>query len=142
MATAALLPGFGIAALGLLEERGEDAGEGDYRRNAEEDDARGAPERHIAGGAGLLRDVGKRQRAADDREEGEGDGEDVERASHGLSLGYVVEINGEHNYAAADRRLKSPPSGSYGLGDASWGVSAGTLYQRPRRLQAILPGRA
>jgi hypothetical protein len=77
------------AALGLLEERGENARQGDDGRDAEEDDAAGAPEGGVAGGAGLLRDVGEGQRAADECEESERGGEDVEVASHGLSLGYV-----------------------------------------------------
>jgi len=47
------------AALGLLEERGEDAEEGDDQRDAEQADAGGAPEGDVAGGAGLLGDVGE-----------------------------------------------------------------------------------
>ncbi len=79
--------GFG-AALGLLEEGGEDAGEGDDEGDDEEDEAHGAPERLVAGGAGLLGDVRVREAAGDQREEGERGGEDVEVAAHCVLSGY------------------------------------------------------
>src|ERR1039458_4319427 len=46
------------AALGLLEERREDAGERDHQRDEEEHPAPGSPQRRVAGRARLLRDVG------------------------------------------------------------------------------------
>jgi hypothetical protein len=80
--------GFVGAALGLLEERGEDSGEGYDEGDDEEAEAHGAPERGVAGGAGLLGDVGEGHSAGDEREEGESGGEDVEVASHVVFLFY------------------------------------------------------
>ena len=62
---------FFVAALGLLEERGKDAGKSDDEANDEEAEAHGAPERGVAGGAGLLGDVGVGDAAGDEREEDE-----------------------------------------------------------------------
>jgi hypothetical protein len=55
-AVAALLGG---AALGLLEELGEDATQGDHEADEDEGDGGGAPEANVAGGAGDLREVGE-----------------------------------------------------------------------------------
>jgi hypothetical protein len=74
--------GFFVAALGLLKEGGEDAGEGDEETYHEEAKAHGAPEGDIARGAGLLGDVGVGDAAGDEAEEDERAGEDVEVASH------------------------------------------------------------
>jgi len=74
--------GFFGAAFGLLEEGGEDAGEGDDEGDEEEDEAHGAPERGVAGRTGLLRYVGVGDTAGEQREDGEGCGEDVEVAGH------------------------------------------------------------
>ena len=73
-----------VAALGLLEERGEDARESDDESEHEEADGHGAPESNVAGGTGLLGDVGEGQDEGEDGEEEEGCGEDVEVASHVL----------------------------------------------------------
>lgn len=70
------------AAFGLLEEGGEDTGEGADEGDEEEDEAHGAPEGLVAGRAGLLRDVGVRDAAGDEREGGERGGEDEEVAGH------------------------------------------------------------
>ncbi len=75
--------GFFVAALGLLEERGQDTGEGDEEANDEEAEAHGAPEGGVAGGAGLLGDVGVGNPEGDETEENEASGEDVEIAAHG-----------------------------------------------------------
>jgi hypothetical protein len=71
------------AALGLLEERGEDAGESYDHGDDEETEAHGAPEGGVARGAGLLRYVGVSQTAGDECEEKQCGGENVEVASHG-----------------------------------------------------------
>ena len=65
--------GFG-AALGLLEEAGDDAGEGYDQSQDEEAEACRAPEGGIAGRAGLLGEVGVGEAAGDEREEGQGRG--------------------------------------------------------------------
>ena len=49
--------GFFGTALGLLEEGGQDSCEGYGECYDEEPEAHGAPERGVAGGAGLLGDV-------------------------------------------------------------------------------------
>ena len=74
------------AALGLLEERGEDAEEGDDQREAEQADAGGTPERDVARRARLLGDVGEGERCGDQRENAQRGGEDVEVASHRAGL--------------------------------------------------------
>ena len=79
-AVAALLGG---PALGLLEELGEDATEGDDQADEDQGDGGGAPEANVAGGAGDLRDVGEGDREGDQGEDADGGGEDVEVASHG-----------------------------------------------------------
>jgi len=57
-----------VAALGLFEERAHYAEQGDDECHAEEGDAGHAPERGVAGGAGLLGDVGERQCDGEERE--------------------------------------------------------------------------
>ena len=79
-AVAALLGG---AALGLLEELGEDTGEGDDQTDEDQGDGGGAPEADVAGGAGDLRDVGEGEPEGDEGEDADAGGEDVEVASHG-----------------------------------------------------------
>ena len=71
-----------VAALGLFEERAEDAEQRDNEGDAEEGDAGHTPERGVAGGAGLVRDVGEGQADRQERERSECGGEDVEVASH------------------------------------------------------------
>jgi hypothetical protein len=71
------------AALGLLEEGGENAGEGHDEGDAEESDPRGAPEGNVAGRAGLLRDVGEGEREGDQGQKAESCSENVEVATHG-----------------------------------------------------------
>jgi hypothetical protein len=73
---------FGGAALGLLEELGEDAGEGDEEAEEDEGDGGGAPEADVAGGAGDLREVGEGEPKGDESEDADAGGEDVEVASH------------------------------------------------------------
>jgi hypothetical protein len=85
------------AAFGLLEERGEDASEGYHETDDEEGETHGAPERGVTGRPRLLRDVGIRDAAGDEREEDERGGEDEEVASHGrlspiLRRGGVVTV--------------------------------------------------
>ena len=70
------------AALCLSEEQGEGSGEGGHKREDEEGDGHGLPEGDIAGGAGLLGDVGERQDERDQTKKEEGCGEDVEIAAH------------------------------------------------------------
>jgi len=82
LAAAGFGAGFFAAAGGLFEEGGEDAGEGTDEGDEEEDEAHGAPEGLVAGGAGLLGDVGVRDAAGDEREGGERGGENVEVAGH------------------------------------------------------------
>jgi hypothetical protein len=72
----------GMATLGLFEEGGEDAGEGDEERDAEEGDGGHAPEGRVAGRARLLGDVGEGQAEGEEGEASDGGGEDVEVASH------------------------------------------------------------
>jgi hypothetical protein len=79
---AAGVPLFGGAALSLLEELGEDAGEGDDEAEEDEGDGGGAPEADVAGGAGDLRDVGEGEREGDEGEDADAGGEDVQVASH------------------------------------------------------------
>jgi len=74
--------GLFVAALGLLEEGGENAGEGDEETDNEEAKAHRSPEGDVARGAGLLGDVGVRDAAGDEAEEDKRAGEDVEVASH------------------------------------------------------------
>jgi hypothetical protein len=74
--------GLFVAALGLLEEGGEDAGEGDEETYNEEAEAHGAPEGDVARRAGLLGDVGVGDATGDEAEEDERAGEDIEVASH------------------------------------------------------------
>ena len=83
MAVAALTALFRSPALGLLEELGEDAAEGDDQADEDQGDGGGAPEADVAGGAGDLRDVGEGEREGDQGEDADGGGEDVEVASHG-----------------------------------------------------------
>jgi hypothetical protein len=80
---AAGVPLFGGAALSLLEELGEDAGEGDDEAEEDQGDGGGAPEADVAGGAGNLRDVGEGEPEGDEGEDADAGGEDVEVASHG-----------------------------------------------------------
>ncbi len=94
---AAVAAGFVGAALGLLKEGGEDSGEGYDEGDDEKAEAHGAPERGIAGGAGLLGDVGESHSAGDEREESERGGEDVEVASHGVFLFYGQGLLPGHN---------------------------------------------
>src|SRR5271167_4273125 len=75
--------GFFGAALGLLEQRRQNAGEGDEETDYQETEAHGAPESDVSRGAGLSRDVGVGDAAGDQGEEDEAGGEDVEVASHG-----------------------------------------------------------
>jgi hypothetical protein len=74
--------GLFVAALGLLKEGGEDAGEGDEETDNEEAETHRAPEGDVARGAGLLGDVGVGDAAGDEAEEDERAGEDIEVASH------------------------------------------------------------
>jgi hypothetical protein len=74
--------GLFVAALGLLKEGGEDAGEGDEETYNEEAEAHGAPEGDVARRAGLLGDVGVGDATGDEAEEDERAGEDIEVASH------------------------------------------------------------
>ena len=67
-AVAALLAVEVVAALGLREEGAHDAEEGDDEGDAEEGDAGHAPEGGVAGGAGLLSDVGEGQADGEERE--------------------------------------------------------------------------
>ena len=57
-----------VAALGLFEERAEDAEQGDDEGDAEEGDAGHAPEGGVAGRSGLLGDVGEGQADGEERE--------------------------------------------------------------------------
>jgi hypothetical protein len=88
--------GFFIAALGLFEERGQDTGEGDEETNYEEAETHGSPEGGVAGGAGLLGDVGVGDAAGDESEEDEAASENVEVASHAMDLfyGFTAMLNG------------------------------------------------
>ena len=72
----------GGTALGLLEELGEDAGQGDDEANEDQGHGGGAPEADVAGGAGDLRNVSERKREGDEGEDADGGREDVEVASH------------------------------------------------------------
>jgi hypothetical protein len=80
---AAGVPLFGGSALGLLEELGEDACEGDDEAEEDQGDGGGAPEADVAGGAGDLGDVGEGEPKGDEGEDADAGGEDVEVASHG-----------------------------------------------------------
>jgi hypothetical protein len=71
-----------VAAFGLLEEGGEDAGEGDEKADDEESKGHRAPQRGVARGAGLLGDVAVGDAAGDEGEEDKSAGEDVEVAAH------------------------------------------------------------
>lgn len=70
------------AALGLLEELGENAGEGDDEADEDERHGGSAPEADVAGRAGDLRDVGEGERKGDQSEGTERCGEDIQVASH------------------------------------------------------------
>jgi hypothetical protein len=85
-AVAAGLPLRAGAALGLLEELGENATEGDHEADEDQGDGGGAPEANVAGGAGNLCEVGKGERKGDEGENADGGGEDVEVASHGAGI--------------------------------------------------------
>jgi hypothetical protein len=74
------------AALGLLEELREDTSEGHDEADEDKGDGCGAPEADVAGGAGDLREVGKREREGDEGENADGGGENVEVASHGAGI--------------------------------------------------------
>ena len=69
-------------ALGLLEQRGQDAGQRDEETDDQKAKPHRAPESDVTGGAGLFRDVGVGDAAGDQSEEDEAACEDVEIASH------------------------------------------------------------
>jgi len=57
------------AALGLREQRRQNAGERNHQRDQEEHQAHRAPQGRVARGAGLLRNVGEGHAARDGRED-------------------------------------------------------------------------
>ena len=73
--------GFFGTALGLLEQRRQNAGEGDEETDDQETEAHGAPKSDVSWGPGLPRDVGVGDAAGDQREEDEAPGDDVEVAA-------------------------------------------------------------
>ena len=88
MAAVALVGG---AALGLLEELGEDAAEGDDQADKDQGHRGSAPEADVAGRAGDLRDIGEGEREGDEGEDAESGCEDVKVASHAADQAYRFE---------------------------------------------------
>lgn len=94
------------ATLRLGKEEGEGSGEGCDEREDEEGDGHGLPEGDVAGGAGLLGDVGKGKEERDQAEEKEGCGEDVEVAAHACVFSDIRITRGEwrrQRYACVGR---------------------------------------
>ncbi len=81
--------GFLGAAFGLFKERGKNASQGDDEGDDKKGETGGLPEGGIAGGSGLLGDVGVREDDRDRSEQGQRCGENEEVAAHRL-LSFLV----------------------------------------------------